>query len=116
MPYVSPCAIALPSYSDPERVVRDVGSTLGRRPVKRHLAVVRRGDSVADQLGSEPPIGAHNRHRRRPEVAILTPVGVWTSLLPILYVLQPHKPLFISLLFLDHNFVQTTGVVLAPLG
>ena len=86
MPYVSPCAIALPSYSDLERVVRDVGRTLGWTPLKRHLAVVRRGDSVADQLGIEPSNGAHNRHRRRPEVAILTPIRGCLDLLTALSV------------------------------
>jgi hypothetical protein len=73
MSYVSPCAIALPSYSDLERVVRDVGSTLGRRPLKRHLAVVQRGGPVAYRLGIERLIGADGRSRRRPDVAVLTP-------------------------------------------
>ncbi len=73
MPYVSPYAIALSPCSDLERVVRDVGRTLGRKPVRCHLAVVQRGDPVAYRLGIERPIGAHERSRRRPDIAVLTP-------------------------------------------
>ncbi len=74
MSYVSPCAIALSSCSDLERVVRDVGRTLGQTPVKRHLAVVRRGRSVAYQLGIERSIGTDGHPRQWPEVAGPTPI------------------------------------------
>jgi len=84
MPYVSPCAIARSSHSDLERVVRDGGRTLGWTPLKRHLAVVRRGDSVADQRGIERSLGAHDRPKRRPEVAVLTLIDGCFDLFPVL--------------------------------
>ncbi len=86
MPYVSPYAIAWSPCSDLERVVRDVGRTLGRKPVRCHLAVVQRGGPVAYQLGIERSIGAHDRHRRRPEVAILTPIRGCLDLFTVLSV------------------------------